>query len=285
MKKIIRNPHSYFKTTQETTSVLQEPPAGFQAPTIVFENDCSVSVTYGDNPAFKINTKIEDVSNVIKVTTNTTRLADNVSKQEYLHIYNNDYYRPVLPNVTKEDYADIDSPFIESRFEWETYHARHLIIESRDYYNEREAKERFLSKNDFFNGLAAGLGLNAGIVILSLMFQYYYTEKTFVTLFPLEFSFKLNTALGNKVKYQEYVEKCINLYANKKSYFQQTPTNFVKMITYDYTPYTERLPPLLQVSIEPARGLMGDRGLDAGEMAKTREEPDYIPPDALRPNE
>ncbi|HEY9702942.1 MAG TPA: hypothetical protein V6C58_10875, partial [Allocoleopsis sp.] len=252
------------------------PPPDYQAPTIIFEADCSISVTYGINPAFKINTKIEEVNGIVKITTKTIRLADNVTTTEYLHIKDNDYYIPYSPFP---DYNDPNT--YTAKLEYETYHITNGIRVSRDYYTMEEAKEKFMSKEEFFQGIGAGLGTNVGISIALYMLQYYFTEKAIKDFFPLEINLKLNTVHGNQQAYTNYDNLCKKLWQNKKTYFNETNTSLVRIVSQNYTPYPDRIPPLLFCSIEPSRGLVGDRGLDAGETQ--RPDPTYIPPDALKP--
>lgn len=259
MKKIIRNPHSYFKTTRDSTSVLQEPPAGFQAPTIVFENDCSVSVTYGDNPAFKINTKIEDVSNVIKVTTNTTRLADNLTTTKVLHIKDNDYY------LSNSPYIDYSNPLsYHTKLEYETYHIRHNIDDSREYYNIREANELFLNKKDMADAIVSATVTEFMLILASMGADWKTLTDLNKIAQPLIFDFGIDGS--RELQYLQYDNECIAQWKKLQSYFNTELDETVFITTYSKINHLQPTGPRLKIRFRATRGLKGDRGLDAWEI-------------------
>lgn len=281
MKKIIHNPHSYFKTVPQITNTIQEPPPDYQAPTIIFEADCSISVTYGINPAFKINTKIEEVNGIVKITTKTIRLADNVTTTEYFHIKDNDYYIPYSP------YPDYNDPITyTAKLEYETYHITNGIRVSRDYYTQKEADELFLDKQE----LAFGMGMGTLAFFLPYLFimttTWYLVQDLEKDLQPLVYD--IGQYGSQEKEYAEYEVKCINEWKKCRSYFTLTPDNQIYIGTYQVLTHLQATGPRIRLRFIPSRGLKGDRGLDAFETSAKNFErlknPNYVNPDCAEPS-
>jgi hypothetical protein len=261
MNNKIKNPHSYFK--QIITEEIQDYDTrfeGYTPPNIVINEDCSISVTYGESPIYAINVKVDKINEDVFIRNKITLLSTNQFDLRVVQIdKNNNYYlKPLFINSTENNQFNV-------KMEYNEPHCIDRTFDSRLYYTAAEMDEIFLSKQEFFNGLALGLGVEFGIAIMLYVAQYYLQIATERGLFPLQIAMRFGSAHGFKAGYLNYDKQCIYNHSNKRTYFNIDPKDFkvaVKITRQEYFPFADPLPPRLFLTFEPCYGgRLGDRGL------------------------